>query len=323
MAGLRFCSPLPSSHEQPRAWRVPRIAESVGLASRSLIVAAALMLLPAGCGTTEPPVADDEAAVRARVETGDEDVDLDEAAREYFYPRHVEDYFAGMDAFFDDTSPDAPALPTPLIDLGKRDQPLKDYFTPPRNANLTESEILGRNTWMIWCGGNEGFWDWLATDSLGFIDLLKLLDSRQRAHRFENAGLINEPGMVKTSAARQDEFGLWLDQPDSTELRKWRTAYVQQTFAAINSRTHKSQRGLPGYRGQINKDKQLIPYDPPGSYMPDDKPHQDKAGTYATSDYSDDKYKEVPPPDIYGLSSGVVGLRLFPNPNFDAVARLK
>ena len=28
----------------------------------------------------------------------------------------------------------------------------------------------------------------------------------------------------------------------------------------------------------------------------------------------------IPPPEIYGLSSGVVGLRLFPNPNFDTKA---
>src|SRR5690349_15588562 len=39
---------------------------------------------------------------------------------------------------------------------------------------LTAEEIKGRNTWMMWCGGNEGFWDWLANNSYGFMDLLKV-----------------------------------------------------------------------------------------------------------------------------------------------------
>ncbi len=38
------------------------------------------------------------------------------------------------------------------------------------DPSLNQNEVIGRNTWMVWCGGNEGFWDWLATDSLGFID---------------------------------------------------------------------------------------------------------------------------------------------------------
>src|SRR5262249_44027434 len=41
---------------------------------------------------------------------------------------------------------------------------------------------------------------------------------------------------------------------------------------------------------------------------------------YATKDAYGLK---MPPPGIYGLSSGVAGLRLFPNPKFDAAARKK
>jgi hypothetical protein len=44
----------------------------------------------------------------------------------------------------------------------------------PRALELTEDEIKGRNTWLMWCGGNEVFWDWLAGNSYGFMDLLKL-----------------------------------------------------------------------------------------------------------------------------------------------------
>ena len=68
----------------------------------------------------------------------------------------------------------------------------------PALVSYSESdplEIKGRNTWMLWTGGNEAFWDWLANHSYGFIDLLKLVDfSPQHAWpRFEEAGLIVEP----------------------------------------------------------------------------------------------------------------------------------
>jgi mono/diheme cytochrome c family protein len=114
----------------------------------------------------------------------------------------------------------------------------------------TPNEILGRNTWMLWCGGNEGFWDWLGTHGYGFTDLLKVIDSRHRAERFNEAGLINEPGM--TAATKQDENGIWLDVPV------------------------------------------------------DEIQEREKAKVPAT---------------IYGRSTGVVGLRLFPNPEFKDAAK--
>ena len=42
---------------------------------------------------------------------------------------------------------------------------------------LSQDEIKGRNTWNMWCGGNERFWDWLGQQSYGFFDLLKLVAS--------------------------------------------------------------------------------------------------------------------------------------------------
>ena len=45
---------------------------------------------------------------------------------------------------------------------------------------LTEDEIKGRNTWNLWCAGNQEFWDRVAREELGLFDLLKTLDSRNR-----------------------------------------------------------------------------------------------------------------------------------------------
>ena len=63
---------------------------------------------------------------------------------------------------------------------------------------LKPAEVRGRNRWMLWTGGNEGFWDWLAGYNPGFIDLLKLVDfsPQNRWPRFAQAGLIVEPDVA-------------------------------------------------------------------------------------------------------------------------------
>src|SRR5438552_3655781 len=77
---------------------------------------------------------------------------------------------------------------------------------------LTPDEVKGRNTWMMWCGGNEVFWDWLAGHSYGFMDLLKLCDfapdDKFGGKRFAPAGLLVEPGTKLPETT--NEFGLYL-----------------------------------------------------------------------------------------------------------------
>ena len=111
---------------------------------------------------------------------------------------------------------------------------------------LSEDEIKGRNTWILWTAGNQVFWDRIAREGYGIVDLLKTLDSRRRPHRFAEMGLVNEPGF--RMARKPDAHGLWLDE-----------------------------RVAPA---------------PPGI---------------------DEK--------IYGRSSGVMGFRIYPNPDFDDRAR--
>ena len=61
---------------------------------------------------------------------------------------------------------------------------------------LSPEEIMGRNAWNLWTAGNEHFWNMVAQDSFGLLDLLKTLDNRKykRGERFKVAGLINQPG---------------------------------------------------------------------------------------------------------------------------------
>ena len=124
-----------------------------------------------------------------------------------------------------------------------------DIFKPMDGGiALSPEEIMGRNTWNLWSAGNDHFWNNVAQDSFGLLDVLKTLDNRKykRGERFKTLGLVNEPGFQAPTKA--DEFGLWLDE-------------------------------------------QVVP---------------EPAGI-------DEK--------IYGKPSGVLGFRLFPNPEFNAEAR--
>lgn len=141
----------------------------------------------------------------------------------------------------------------PLADDGGGRQPTDfpelavDVFQPMDGGiALTGDEIEGRNTWNLWCGGNEQFWERMSRESYGLIDLLKTIDSRGRAGRFKEMGLINEPGYRQ--ASRPDEYGLWIDEP------------LEPEPAAID-------------------------------------------------------------PAVYGRATGIMGFRLFPNPDFDQAAR--
>jgi hypothetical protein len=134
-----------------------------------------------------------------------------------------------------------------------------DYFAAMDDGvKLTADEVRGRNTWLIWTGGDQAFWDYFARRSFGVFDLLKVLDSRNRGKRFAYYGLMNEPGFKQ--ASKPDKYGLWLDVPDGTQ---------------------------------------------DGSYAADYRENFPKADFLRS----------------YGYASGVVGLRLFPNPDFDAQAR--
>jgi hypothetical protein len=142
---------------------------------------------------------------------------------------------------------------TSLVDNGGERKPedfpelAVDVFKPMDGGiELTADEIKGRNTWDLWCGGDEQFWDRMTRESYGLIDLLKSIDSRKRPVRFAEVGLINEPGYRQ--ATKADEYGLWIDEA------------VEPEPAAID-------------------------------------------------------------PKVYGRSTGIMGFRLFPNPDFDEAAK--
>jgi hypothetical protein len=84
------------------------------------------------------------------------------------------------------------------------------YLPPYTQENLTDAQKRGRCTWYLWTGGNAKYYRYLAKQTQGGVDLLKLVDSRIHDERFKRYGAINDPGCEKATAA--DKYGLWLDK---------------------------------------------------------------------------------------------------------------
>ncbi len=105
---------------------------------------------------------------------------------------------------------------------------------------LASDEIKGRNTWNLWTGGDEQFWERMSRESYGLIDLLKTIDSRKRSTRFKEVGLINEPGFK--IATRPDQYGLWIDEAEAGEP------------AGIDPKVYGRPSGIMGYRIFDNPD---------------------------------------------------------------------
>jgi hypothetical protein len=108
--------------------------------------------------------------------------------------------------------------------------------------DLSPEEIMGRNTWNLWSGGDDRFWNRAAQESYGLIDLLKMLDNRKypRGERFNTLGLMNEPGFRAPS--KPDEFGLWLDEQ------------VEPEPAGIDEKVYGKPSGVLGFRLFPNPD---------------------------------------------------------------------
>ncbi|MGK7930679.1 MAG: hypothetical protein AB4041_04505 [Microcystaceae cyanobacterium] len=130
-----------------------------------------------------------------------------------------------------DVTPSQPTTPvttspTPYPDPNDKSQPDYDrdylgYIPTQYYGELTDAEKRGLQTWYFWTGGNEKFFRDVAKRTHGEIDFLSLLDARpdtpdqdylQRNERFEEIGVVNDPGCQ--AAQEPDEYGLWLDKCD-------------------------------------------------------------------------------------------------------------
>ena len=152
--------------------------------------------------------------------------------------------------------------PPQIVALAKR--------TGLSNEEIRQHAIKGQNTWTVWTGGNDLFWDRLVNISIGTFDLLKVISSHEkqaygRRNRWHYLGLVNEPCFeeaTKESAAASG-FGLWLDRRDD-ELRlrrRWdlrRHAYGDRRPGRLEQHHIDVDPGRqPGADGELHGDAGL------------------------------------------------------------------
>ena len=146
---------------------------------------------------------------------------------------------------------------------------------------LSRDEVAGRAMWMVWTGGNDRLWDRLTIDSLGTFDLLKIVSSHPKA-------------------ASQTAYGSGYGRHN-----RWKH------FGLVNEPCFKEPAGPDPNRFGLWLDVRdsTCPQDP---FAKPDKYPGVKIGA---------RGKTVPVGSYYGEPTGIVGLRLFPNPDFDEKAR--
>ncbi|HVR94126.1 MAG TPA: hypothetical protein VHI75_09810 [Casimicrobiaceae bacterium] len=150
--------------------------------------------------------------------------------------------------------------------------------------------IRGQNTWLLWGEGNEAFWGWLQENGYGLADFLILADSRNRENRFRNAGLINQPGMKTQRDSSKKILGLYLDQADGDNV----LLKQPDTDVDANKKLVKRPEPPPKHPTELFK-------------VGDEKLYRDTISKLANDGVD---------PTVYGYPSGIVGLRLMPNPDF-------
>jgi hypothetical protein len=201
----------------------------------------------------------------------------------------TEDWFAGMDKGLLKRPADGVYPPEirEIVEISGR--------TPEQ---VREAAIRGQNMWIAWTGGNDRFWDWAASNTIGSFDLLKVISSHPsqaygRFNRFRYLGLSNEPCFTAPQGPDPRHFGLWIDQ---------RRADCPDEPLADASR-------YPGVEIGARGQPMVGP---------------DGAPTAAVRDWpASAEDGRLPAGSYYGEPSGVLGLRLFPNPDFDAEAQAR
>jgi cytochrome c5 len=179
------------------------------------------------------------------------------------------------------------------LDIRLFNAPDDNYFSAMDGGILLRTdEEKGRNTWMAWTGGNDRFWDQLAHATSGTFDLLKIVSSYDPAK------------------------DLSLSQPDVEPLRKiypFRRSNRWAYFGLINDPCFQAPGEGDGRHHGLWLDQRL------DACRPDPFKDEQKFPGVAVGA----RGRQTPAGSLYGEPAGILGLRLFPNPDFDQAAARK
>jgi len=167
-------------------------------------------------------------------------------------------------------------------------QATEDYFHDMDNGvALSADEVQGRNMWLVWTGGNDRFWDKVTANSLGTFDLLKIVTSH--------------PSQTYCNGKRCDRDSRW----------EWLGAVNEPCFEKPTAPDPKRF----GLWLDVRKDC------PSPDPFENEKTYPGvKIGARGTT-FSDGSM--LPVGSYFGYPTGILGLRLFPNPDFNQAAKDK
>jgi hypothetical protein len=222
------------------------------------------------------------------------DLSEETVMRKSIFPRRVA-LLAGLLAVsaFALGSQAQPAAPLDEAQQANRDvasfpQAKEDYFRDMDNgAAMSDDEVKGRNMWLVWTGGNDRFWDRVTRNSLATFDLLKIVTSH--------------PSQTYCDGKQCDRDTRW----------HWMGAINEPCFEKAKAPDPQRFGLWLDVRG---KDCPPDPFENEQNYP------GVKIGARGKT-FSDGS--RMPVGSYFGYPSGVVGLRLFPNPDFDQAAKNK
>lgn len=185
-----------------------------------------------------------------------------------------------------------------ITDANHKDQllsALSPFFPGITWEDAKRRMARGRDNWIVWTAGNDRFWTFMSRATLGGFDLVKTISDYPtlpvvRHNRWKLAGLVNEPCFVEATGPRADRWGLWLPTRSSgcpadpfEDASKYPGVQIGARGKMLHAATEWDANGNP-------------------------------------TKFED---RELPVGSFYGYATGIVGLRLFPNPDFDDDAAKK
>ncbi len=204
---------------------------------------------------------------------------------------------------------------------------LDSYLPGLTAADAVKRVAIGRNNWMVWTAGNDRLWDELSRSSFGNLDLLKTISSHpglkaSRDNRWSYLGLVNEPCFRKATGPRADRFGLWLDErvegpgcgPDPFENeQKYPGVKIGARGRNISKNVRRENvRFTIVVDGTADADAMIAKVTAAQAAV---------KTSGVVSAKTARMNRAIPVGSYYGYATGVVGLRLFPNPAFDEKAQ--
>jgi hypothetical protein len=218
----------------------------------------------------------------------------------------------------------------------------------------------GRNNWVVWTAGNDTLWDFLGNNSFGAFDLLKVVSSHPNIRYCGNRNPVydytdedksgyGKSGYVKAGYGKDAKAGYAKRKSSPALYPPGYYVYEDDECKGDDRQFFEvSRRNRWKYFGLVNEPglQQWAPKD--CDWKNDKKTDKEPFGKCGDPErfglwldkrvgspdpFEDEKNypgvkigargKTVPLGSYYGYASGIVGLRLFPNPEFDEAAKKK